>query len=308
MITSLPNGKLSNRKLSNRMILFLIAFPFAALLIIFSYLPLYGWIYSFFEYTPGVPLKSTQFVGLKYFIMAVTDGEVRSVLRNTLAISFLNLIVTPFPVILAVLMSEMRGTKYKKLIQTTTTLPNFISWVLVYSFFFAIFSNDGLLNQLIRAINPSAQAVSLLANNDIAWYFQVFVITWKTAGWNAIIYLAAIAGIDSELYDAASVDGAGRFRKIIHVTVPGLMPTYFVLLLLGIGYMLSNGFEQYFVFYNSLVADKLDVLDYYVYRVGLQMDNYAYATTIGIYKTVISVSLLFTANFVAKKVRGQSLF
>ena len=292
---------------SNRFTLLLMTIPGFLLIILFYYVPLFGWSFSFFRYVPGIPFTEAPFVGLKYFKIAVSDPELLKVLRNTLVMSFLGLATSPLPIIFAIMLSETPGRRFKKFIQTTTTLPNFISWILVYSVFFTFFSAEGMINNLLMHLKIIDNPTTLLANGDIAWFFQTGVSIWKGLGWGAIIYLAAITGIDMELYDAAAVDGAGRFRKIIHITVPGIAETYIVLLLLSIGNILSTGFEHIYVFYNPMVADKLQVLDYYVYRVGIEMNDYSLSTTMGMSKTIISLILLFTANFMSKKIRGRSI-
>ena len=292
---------------SNRMVLMLMALPGFLFIILFAYVPLFGWSFSFFHYIPGIPLAKAPFVGFKYFKVAVSDPELLKVLRNTLAMSFLGILSSPLSIIFAIMLSETPGRRFKRIAQTTTTLPHFISWVLVYSVFFTFFSAEGMINHLLMHLKIINTPTTLLANGNIAWFFQLGVGIWKGLGWGAIIYLAAITGIDMELYDAAAVDGAGRFRKIIHITVPGIAETYIVMLLLGIGSILSNGFEQYYVFYNPMVADKLQVLDYYLYRVGIQMNDYSLSTAMGMAKTIISIILLFTANFISKKVRGNSI-
>jgi len=296
-----------NFKLANKWTLFLMAAPGFIVIVLFSFIPLFGWSYAFFNFKPGIPLSETPFVGLKFFRMAIADPELRSVLRNTLVMSFLFILTSPLSLIFAIMISETPGKRFRKFSQVTTTLPHFISWVLVYSVFFTFFSNQGMINMLLQRLNMIEKPTMLLANADIAWFFQLGVGIWKGMGWGAIIYLAAIAGIDLELYDAAAVDGAGRLRKIIHVTVPGIAETYIVLLLLSIGSILSNGFEQYYVFINPLVASKLQVLDYYLYRVGLEMNSFSFSTAMGMSKTIISVILLFTANFISKKIRDNPI-
>ncbi len=292
----------------SRLNLLLMAVPFLVLVFLFNYLPLFGWVYAFFDYKPGIPLSQTEFVGLKFFTLTFHDGgEMLNVLKNTLAMSFLGIVTTPLPLIFAILLSEVKNGKFKKFVQTTTTLPNFISWFIVFSLFFSIFSVEGLLNTILMKLHIISEPTNILGNREAVWYVQTAVSVWKGIGWGAIIYLAAIAGIDQELYDAAKVDGAGRFQMIMNVTVPGLMPTYIVLLLLGISNMLSNGFDQYFVFHNPLVAEKIEVIDYYVYRIGIATNDYAYATAIGISKTAVSITLLFTVNFISKKIRGESI-
>ncbi|MFC5406169.1 ABC transporter permease [Cohnella soli] len=307
---NIRSRKRGGRQLNQRQLLFLMGLPFIVLTILFYYIPLYGWIYAFVDYKPGIPLSHSAFVGLKYFKLAFSEASnLRQVMINTLALSFLSLLTAPLAVLFAVFLTEMRSAKYRKLIQTTTTLPNFISWVLVYSVFFVFFNlNDGFVNQLLMKLDLIKEPFNMLGSARYAWLFQTFVSVWKSLGWGAIIYMAAIAGIDPEQYDAAKVDGAGRYRMMRHVTIPGVMPTFVVILILSIGNVLSNGFEQFYVFYNPLVADKLEVLDYYVYRIGLTLNDYSFATAIGIFKSVISIILVFSVNILSKKIRGNSVF
>ena len=287
---------------------FLISIPFIIFIFAFSYVPLFGWVYSFFDYKPGVPLTNVEFVGFKNFLRVFRDfGELLRVLRNTLAMSGLGILGSPLPVIFAILLNELRSTRFKKLVQTTTTLPNFISWVIVFGIAFAFFSTEGFFNTIKVKLGMGVNPFTILGNTDATWYFQFGLGIWKSLGWSSIIYIAAIAGIDSELFDAARVDGANRFQTIRNIIIPSIMPTYLVLMLLGISNMLNNGLEQYFVFYNPLVADKIEVLDYYVYKVGILSNDYPYSIALGMYKTVVGVTLLFVANTIAKKIRGNSL-
>ncbi|WP_135548332.1 ABC transporter permease subunit [Paenibacillus cymbidii] len=292
----------------NRTMLVSMAAPFMIITFIFYYIPLFGWVYVFFDYKPGIPLGNTPYVGLKFFELALGPGsDLYKVLKNTFVLSFLALLTAPLPVMLAIMLSELKNHRFKKLVQTTTTLPYFISWIIVFSLAFSMFSIDGLVNRILGMLNISDAPLNVLGNNAGAWYIQTAFHLWKTIGFNAIIYLAAISGIDLEQFDAARVDGANRLQTIWHITVPGIMPTFIVLLLLSVSNLLSNGFEQFFVFYNPLVADKLNVLDYYIYRVGILQGDYAYATTIGVFKTIVSLALLFTINQIAKKVRGEAI-
>lgn len=290
------------------MILLLMALPFVAFVFAFCYVPLFGWIYAFFDYRPGIQLVHTKFVGLKYFLLMLNDGgDMLRVLRNTFVMAFLGILCSVVPVMFAIMVNEAPSKGFQKFIQTTTTLPNFVSWIIVFSLAFNLFSSDGLLNTLLLKAHLITQPTNILSNGSAVWFFQTALGLWKWTGWNAIIYLAAIAGIDRELYDAASVDGAGRFNRIIHITIPGLLSTYVVLLLLSTSNILSVGLDQYLVFYNSMVADKIEVLDYYVYRIGLVTNDYSYSIAIGISKTVISMILLFSINSISKKVRGNSI-
>lgn len=288
--------------------LFLMSLPCIIFIFAFNFVPLFGWFYAFTNYKPGLQLADIHFTGLTSFINIFKgDDELLTVLRNTMVMSFISIITSPLAVIFAVFLNEVRNSKFQKLVQTTTTLPNFISWIIVYSLCFSIFSTDGMMNNLLNLLHLPVPKTSILSNDNAVWFFQWALATWKNLGWGAIIYIAGIAGIDVQLYDAAKIDGANRIQTIVSVTLPGLVDTYMVLLLLGIGNILSNGFDQYFVFYNALVADKIQVLDYYVYKVGIMLNNYPLSTAIGILKTFISLALLFTANVISKKLRGNTI-
>lgn len=295
-------------KLKPKYRLFLMALPFVIFVFAFSYVPIFGWIYGFFDYKPGFSLGEMEFVGLKNFAKIITDwSDLSRVLRNTLVMSGLGLLAAPVPMFFAIFLNEIRKPFFKKIVQTTTTLPYFISWIIVFSLSFAIFSNDGLISNILRMLGSSKPFTNILGENDAVWIFQWLLGIWKTVGWNGIIYIAAIAGIDAELYEAARVDGASRMQLIRHITIPSLYPTFFVLLLLSISNLLNNGFDQYFVFFNALVADKIEVLDYYVYKVGIIINDYSYSTVLGMLKTLFSVTLLFGANQLSKKIRGESI-
>ena len=292
----------------SRVFLFCTTLPFVVILFLFAYLPLFGWSYAFVDYKPGIPILRQAWVGLKFFRqMFIPVNGFLSSLADTLAMSALNLIVTPLPVIFALMLAEVRNRKLSRLIQTISSIPNFISWILVYAISFAFFSNDGILNTLLEGWGVISTPTNILANANAAWFYQTANGIWKGIGWSAILYIAALSGVDQELYEAAEIDGAGRFKKAIHISVPGLLPTYTVLLLLGISAILSNGFDQYYVFGNPMVIQKLQVIDVYVYNYGIGSMQYAYATAVGIFKSVISITLLFGANAAMKKTTGRSI-
>jgi putative aldouronate transport system permease protein len=306
-INSLENKHRSSRWL-NTGILWAMAIPCILFIILFYYVPLFGWAYAFFKFQPGKSLLESEFVGLKHFIEIFSDSELLPVLRNTLVLSFFGLAITPLPVIFAIVLSELKNKNFQKFIQTTTTFPNFISWIIVYAISMIIFSvDDGIINKLLLRAGWIERPLNVLADEDSVWFLQTAIGLWKSLGFSSIIYFAAVAGIDPELYDAASVDGAGRFRRIWHIKIPGILPTYLILLLLAIGNILNSGFEQYFVFYNPLIHDKIQVLDLYVYKIGMERGNYAFSTAVGMFKTVISVTLLFTVNTFARKTAGRSV-
>ena len=284
------------------------AVPFVVYTIMFCYVPLAGWVLAFFDYVPGIPLAESEFVGLKNFRLAFTQSEdVLRVLKNTMAMYLLGLLFSPIPLLYASLLNEIRNKKFRRFTQTAVTFPNFISWIIVASIASSFFSTEGLINAIIQLFHEDAAVVSVLGNEDIVWIFQALLGVWKSFGWNAIIYMAALAGIDETIYEAARIDGAGRLGCAVHITLPGLMPTFLIMTLLSISNFLSVGFDQYFVFNNNLVADKIEVLDLYVYRLGIKLNSYSLATAIGILKSGLSIGLLFSVNRIVKKVRGEGL-
>lgn len=289
--------------------LFLILLPFLAFVALFSYVPLFGWSYAFLKFNPGLKLSEMKWVGLDNFkALFKYTGALKTVMSNTLGISLLSLLTSVLPVILAIFISMLPGKKLNRVVQSVTTVPNFISWVLVYSIFFSLFAPDtGVVNQVLKSIGIINNPINLLGDVDNAWFIQVGIGIWKGLGWSAIVYLAAIAGIDQELYESAAIDGANRFWSTIHITLPGVASTYMVLLLLAIASILSNGFEQFWVFQNALTRDKLEVFDTYVYRLAMVNQQYSFSTAMGMMKSIVSIILLFCANLVSKKIRGESI-
>lgn len=291
--------------------LFLMFLPFVALIFVFSYLPLWGWRYAFFDYKSGGTLSMDNFVGFKWFTYlfknAATRRDLIRVLRNTLAMSGLGIATSWCGMAFAIFLSEARSAKFKRFVQVFTTIPNFISWVLVYAIALAIFSTDGFINSIMINMGWVDEAKNLLMGTSHIWLKMLAWGMWKGLGWGAIIYIAAISGIDQQLYEAATVDGAGRFQKMRHITLPGLIPTYLVLLLMSIASVLSNGMDQYMVFENAMNTTKITVLDLYVYQLGIANGVIPLSTVIGMMKSVISVSLLFIANRIAKIVRGENI-
>lgn len=291
--------------------LMLYIMPFMILLSIFCYYPLYGWVYAFFDFKPPLKLSQCDFVGL-YWFRSLVENETKikqllGVLRNTFAMSGLSVATSWLPMAFAIFLSEIKTKWFGKTVQTLTTIPNFISWVLVYFMAFSLFSSTGAVNTILQDWGIINQPVLFLQSDEHTWLTMWLWNTWKGLGWGAIMYLAAIAGIDQELYEAARVDGAGRFRLIWHITVPGLLPTYFVLLLLNVANFLNNGMEQYFMFQNSFNKDHIQVLDLFVYNLGLGSGSYSLATAISMFKSLISVTLLFVVNKLSKTLRGESI-
>ena len=291
--------------------LFLMFLPFLALVAVFSYLPLWGWRYAFFDYKVGDSLSMDKFVGFKWFKELVknpaTVRDIVNVLKNTLAMSGLGIATSWLPMAFAIFLCEMKNLKFRRFVQTFTTVPNFISWVLVYSIAFCIFSTDGFLSSFFVNAGIWEEGKNLLMDGSHTWLKMWAWGTWKGIGWSAIIYIAAISGIDQQLYEAAEIDGAGRFQKLWHITVPGLISTFFVLLLMAVANILSNGMDQYLVFKNSTNATSIMVLDLYVYELGIGKGSIPLTTVVSMLKSIISVVLLFGANGISKLIRGESI-
>ncbi|MEA4889119.1 MAG: ABC transporter permease subunit [Clostridiaceae bacterium] len=291
---------------------FLMTLPFLIATLIFSYLPLYGWRYAFFDYKAGFKLLDCNFVGLKHFLSLFQNqvilNDVGRVLQNTFAISLIGIATSFLPMLFAIFLSEIRNRAYRRTVQTITTIPNFISWVLVYSMAYAIFSvNDGFVNNLLVNLGLINDRINFLASPNNVWITMWGYGTWKGLGWSSIMYVASISSIDEQLFEAAAIDGASRMKRIWYITIPSLMPTFFVLLLLNIANFLNNGIDQYFVFQNAMNKAKIEVLDLYVYNKGIAGSNISFSTAVGMLKSVISIVLLFIANTASKLVRDEKI-
>ena len=303
--------KPKKKKLDQGKRMFLYMLPFLLLCFAFSYFPLHGWIYSFYDYKPPLKLSQCNFMGLRWFKMIfVNPAQVRQlfiVMRNTFAMSFLNIATSVLPLFFAVFLNEIKCKWFRKMVQTLTTIPNFISWVLVYAVAFCLFSNTGMVNTVLQNLGVILKPIKFLDSDSHTYIAMLLWSTWKGLGWGAIMYLASIAGIDQEMYEAARVDGAGRFQLMRYITLPELMPTYFVMLMLSVANFLNNGMDQYFVFQNAFNKAHIQVLDLYVYNIGMTGSSLSLAPAISMLKSLISVTLLMAVNRISKKIRGVSL-
>ena len=294
--------------------LFLLTSPFLLITFVFCYLPLLGWSISFFDYKAGFKLFNTPFVGFKYFLIPFANEVLRDdlfrVLGNTIVMSLLNLLVsTVMPMMFAVLLQEINARPYRKMVQVLTTIPHFISWVLVYSLVWAFFSlNDGFVNHLLVDLGVVKDPIPFLGTNKNVWLTQWAYNIWKNLGWSAIMFISALTSIDAEMYEAAKIDGAGRYAQMFHITIPCLMPTFFVLLVLNIGNLLNNGMEQYYIFQTAMNKQSIEVLDLYVFNQGIRGNHISYSTAVGMLKSLISLVLLYSANRLSKTIRGESVF
>lgn len=291
--------------------LFLCIVPFVILSFLFSYFPLHGWIYAFFDYKPPLKLSQCEFVGWKWFETLFANktqvAQMIQVMKNTFAMSLLGILTSVLPIGFAIFLNEINCKWFKNLVQTLTTLPNFISWVLVYAVAFSLFSDSGMVNTFLKNAGIITDSIKFLDSDSHTWLWMTAWNIWKGLGWGAIMYLAAIAGIDAELYEAARVDGAKRFQLMRHITLPALLPTFFVLLMMSVANFLNNGMDQYYVFQNSFNKEHIQVLDLYVYNIGMTGSSLSLATAISMLKSVVSVALLTIVNWVSKKTRGESM-
>lgn len=298
-------------KIEPRYQLFLMGLPFIALTILFGYLPLLGWRYAFFDYKAGDALTMNNFVGVKWFTYLLkneaTRNDIIRVMKNTLGMSGLGLATSWVSMAFAIFLTEIKNNRYRRFIQTFTTVPNFISWVLIFAVALSIFSADGFISSFMINTEKWSTGNNMMMSSRHVWLQMLFWGMWKGLGWGAIVYIAAISGIDQELYDASKVDGAGRFQRMRHITVPELLPTYCVLLLMAIGNILSNGMDQYLVFENSANSAAIQVLDLYVYKLGVTKGLIPLTTAIGMLKSVVSIFLVLAANKIAKFVRGENI-
>ncbi len=288
-----------------------------AYLLIFHYIPMAGIIMAFKKYkiSSGIAgLFTSEWVGFKYFIEFANDYNFADILQNTLVMSITKMFFTfPLPILLALVINEVRAMPIKKLVQTTSYLPYFISWVIVVGFCQLFLQSNGVINDVLMRLGVINTAIPFLTGPQYFLPMVVLTSCWKDMGWWAILFLAAITGIDPTLYEAAEIDGAGRLQKIWHITMAGIRGTVTVVLILALGNLLGGGlsgsnFEQSYLLGNPGNADVSEILQTYVMKVGLSNGRYAYAAAIGLCQSVISVFLVLTSNFVSKKISGNSLF
>jgi putative aldouronate transport system permease protein len=264
---------------------------------------------AFQQYMPGRKFFDQTWVGFKYFILMFKDDLFYLVLRNTLAMSFLSLIFGfTLPIILAILLNEIRVKSFKRTVQTISYLPHFVSWVIVASLFSKMLSiDDGVINNILIALHIVGTPVQFMAKPEYFWGIITLTDIWKEVGWNSIIFLAAITGISLDLFESAMVDGASRFKRIWHITIPCILPTVMVILIMSIGNLINIGFEKQFLMRNSLVRDYSDVLDLYILDYGISAGRWAFGTAAGIFKSVISIILVFAANGISRRTLGVGI-
>ena len=288
--------------------IYVILLPVLLYYFIFAYLPIGGNLMAFQKYSVTKGIMGSKWVGLDNFKSFLSSYNFWNLMRNTLAISLYSLAVNfPAPIILALLLNEVRSTKFKKVVQTISYMPHFISTVVICSMVLIFLSSEGMFNG-IRALF-GAEAISFMTHPGYFRTIYVLMNLWQSIGWGSIIYIAAIAGIDQELYEAAVIDGAGRWKQAIHVTLPGISETIVILFIMRIGQILSVGYEQIILLYNSSIYETADVISTYVYRRTLiEGGNYGYSTAISMFNSLINLILLVSANKISRKVSGKGLW
>lgn len=290
--------------------LILLTIPFIIYAIIFYYAPLGGWIIAFEDYKPKDGMLGSKFVGLENFADLFSSNIFIGTIRNTLAMGVINLVMsTVFAIGFALLLNEVKSSKGKKCVQTISYLPHFLSWIIVTGIVQDVLSMEhGIINQVLQALHIVDAPINWFAQPKYFWWIVGFSNVWKETGWNAIIYLASITSINPDLYEAASIDGAGRFRKMWNITLPSLKPTIFILLLINVGNVLNAGFEVQYLLGNGVVQSVSQTIDIYVLKYGISQGDYALGTAAGIFKSVVSIILIVLANSAAKAAGEERLF
>ncbi|SDZ56131.1 putative aldouronate transport system permease protein [Evansella caseinilytica] len=276
-------------------------------LLIFKYLPMIGNIIAFRRFIPGGSIFGEEWVGLYYFKMFLSDPTFYKVFSNTLILAFWLLLITfPAPILFALLLNELKNQLFKRFVQTASYLPHFFSVVVVAGIVFEFVAINGPLNSLIEFLGGNRINFIQLPE----WFRTIFISSelWQGLGWGAILYLAALTGINEELYEAARIDGANRWQQTIHITIPGILPTIVILLILNIGNFLAIGFEKVLLLYNPLTYETADVIATYVYRVGLESGSFSYSTAIGLFESIVGLILVFGANYLSRRLTDTSLW
>ncbi|WP_373293875.1 ABC transporter permease [Paenibacillus albidus] len=288
--------------------LYLLLIPGLIFLLLFKYAPMYGIIIAFQDFNIFDGFIGSKWVGLDQFEKLIHSEEFYQVFNNTLLISFYKIILLfPIPIIIALFLNEVRRAVFKKTIQTIIFLPHFLSWVIISGLFMNILSpSGGVVNHVIEWLGGTP--ISFFLDNHFFRSVVVFTAGWKESGWNAIIFIAAIAGIEQEQYEAASIDGAGRIRQMINITLPGILPTIILIFILRLGYLLEAGTEQILTMYNSVVYSSGDVIGTFVYRQGLGQQDYSFSTAVGLFNSVVGLILIVSGNELSKRLIKRSIW
>jgi len=291
------------KKFIQQKALFSMLIPFIIYVFVFNYIPTTGWLMAFKNYNPVIGFNKSKWVGLDNFKALFSDYDFWITMRNTLSISVIKLFLTFIAAVtLALMLNEVKNIAFKRSVQTISYLPHFISWVVAANIIITFLSPEtGALNTLLKSLKIIDQPIVWLGEGKYFWWILGISEVWKETGWNAIVYLSAMTAIDPELYDAAAVDGASRLQRIRHITLPGISNIISILLILNTGWLLNAGFEQVLLLQNPLVEEYSQIIDTFVIKYGLSMYRYSYATAAGIFKSVVSILLVYLSNKLANK-------
>ncbi|GLX67604.1 ABC transporter permease [Paenibacillus glycanilyticus] len=297
------------KKLMQQKVLVFMSLPFVLWLFLFKYVPLWGWTISFQKFRPAKDLFDQEWVGWKNFNFLFSDDSFYRVLRNTVVMSSINLVLGfVTAIVLAILLNELRQIMFKRVVQTISYLPHFISWVVAANIISSALAPEGIVNILLTKMHLIDQPILWLGKGNYFWGILGASEVWKNVGWNTIIYLAAITTIDPSQYEAAEIDGANRLQRILHITLPGLKSVIVILLIMNLGNILESGFEPQYLLGNGMTVDYSENLDIFVLKYGMNMGNYSLATAAGMFKTVVSFIFLLSANSIAKRLGESRLF
>jgi putative aldouronate transport system permease protein len=297
------------QKLSAQKQLVFMSLPLVLYVVLFSYVPLWGWTMAFQNYRPSRPFFRQDWAGLKWFIFLFTDVNFIRVLRNTIAMSFINMTLGYITaIVFALLLNELKKIAFKRVIQTISYLPHFLSWIIVTGLVATMLSvENGVVNDLLLFFGLIDEPILFLSEPKYFWGIVGFTYVWKEVGWNTIIYLAAMAGIDPALYEASEIDGCNRYQKMWFITLPGIKSTIVIMMIMSIGHILDAGFELQYLLKNGLIQDVAETIDIYVIKYGIESFNYSLATAAGMFKNLVNISLIFAANWLAKRVGEERL-
>ncbi|MBU5595091.1 sugar ABC transporter permease [Amphibacillus sp. MSJ-3] len=295
-------------KIRTNRALYIMLLPGLLYFIIFKYIPMGGLIIAFQDYQPFLGILDSPFVGMKHFVRLFSEDTFWMLMKNTLVIFGMDIVFAfPLPIILSLMINELRSEKFKKSVQTIIYLPHFMSWVIVVSIFYVLLTTEGgVINNIIE--NLGGQKISFLTSTSWLRPMYIFQEMWKGAGWGTIVYLAAITNVDVQLYEAAEMDGAGKLRKMWHVTLPCIRPTIVTLFILKIGSVLEMGFEHMFLLMNSMNREVAQIFDTFVYTAGIQNGQLSYSTAVGLFKGLVGLILVVLANKFAKKIGEDGIY
>lgn len=289
--------------------LYVLVLPGLLYFIVYRYVPMLGTVIAFQDYSPFLGFSGSEWVGLRHFRNIFSDPEAIRVLWNTIYLSLLQIVFAfPAPIVLAILLNEVRSQLYKRLIQTIVYLPHFLSWVIVVGLFFIFLRSGGIINRILQVYFGLDAPVDFLIEPGFFRPLVILQVIWKEIGWGTVIFLAALAGVNPDLYEAAIVDGANRWRQIWHITLPGIRSVIVILLILRLGHVLDSGFEQIFLMLNAFNMKIGNVLDTYVYFKGIQQSDFSFATAVGIFKGIVGLILVGGANYLAKKFGEDGIY